>query len=193
MDDKQQAAGMAPSFEYFLNDAGKPEFGSVIITIDHLSAPKAEDPHSHIKMVFSTQDELEALYANFSYYALLELKEFQANGGNLADYKPFASDPAIVKWAGGLFGADYPAYVYNTPVNTQIILAFDTFDRVIQDENLGGSVFLATESLVQIVQRQAAEKLGDAPAGSRVAPYGFNLMDMVQEDDEASADPDYVF
>jgi hypothetical protein len=156
MNDKATMAG----FQYPTNENGTPEYQSVIITLDHLSAGREGNPHIHNKFVFSTQDEVEALLALFAYYGESTL----------------GLNARTVKVMGEMFTKDYPVLAYQTTTNTELVLAMDTFIELINNDTFGdGSIFMAVERIVQMYQRMAIDILGNAPEGARHAPFGFEL------------------
>jgi len=157
------------TFQYPTTMAGdQPEYGSVIITLDHLSAGRPGNPHVHNKFVFSTQDEVEAALANFAYYGESTL----------------GLNPTVIKTMGELFTKDYPVLVYNPAPNpeagfagaTQIIMAMDAFIEAINADNFGGgSILMTVEIISQMVGRITVDKLQGAPEGSRLPFFGFEL------------------
>lgn len=163
-----------PGFTYPTKMDGQGiEYGSAIITLDHLSAGREGNPHIHTKFVFSTQDEVEALFANFAYYGEASL----------------ALRPHTAKLVGELFTKDFPVLVYNpAPTEnfagaTQIILAMDTFIEAINHPAIGdGSILQAVEHISQATGRLYRDMLAGQPESARVPLFGFEL-EMPEVDD----------
>ena len=159
-------------------DGSQPEYGSVIITLDHLSAGRPGNPHVHNKFVFSTEDEVEAALANFAYYGEATL----------------GMNPIVIKTMGELFTKDFPVLVYNPSANpqqgfmgcTQIILAMDTFIEAINHPDFGaGSILMTVERISGMTGRITVDKLAGHPESARLPFFGFEL-ELVER--EADAD-----
>jgi len=167
------------SFAYPQNEDGSPEYGSVIITLDHLSAGREGDPNVRNKMVFSTEDEIQTVISLFAYYQNISA----------------TSNAAVVKLLGSAANADFPVIVYSPAAiegtdfqgNTQIVLPMPSFSRLLSHPDFGnGSMLMMVDGLAKYVSAMAMEM---APEGQAVPLFFFELEVAPVEAEEAAPAP----
>lgn len=126
--------------DYPQNECGRPEFASVIITVDSISL-QAEGDDVTQKMVLSTQDALTALSKITAYFGEPNL----------------LSQPANLQTVAQASRGPNPVYVYVTPREgvIQIITGTPTWDMLVNNESFGdSSSLLASERLQAVIAQQ---------------------------------------
>lgn len=139
--------------DYARNANGTPEYDSVTVTIDSVTA-NAPDADVVSKFVFSTQSAVASLMALFGYYN---------------EHEFLAHSPKTIEMLQIAGREQNPIYVYmpgarGIPVCTQIIMSVDTFMGLVEREDFGNSSFLLTceklEETVARLQQQIIETKG---------------------------------
>lgn len=125
----------------------RPEFLSVILTLDHSTAPR-EDGSLLQKFVGSTQDLTEAMLALFNYYEESHLL--------------FAK--STVEMFQMAAQAEMPCFVYRTRENVQIVMSAETFQGLCASQ--GGSILAASAMIADVAGKSIVDAMregGDAP------------------------------
>lgn len=151
-----------PDPRYPRNNRNQPEFGSVLLTLDHLVA--ADDLHVHQKAVYSTQTAAEALMSLMNeYYPSLGAPKPNLDAATFEILKQLDEDPvnSIALWfvpvvvdrRGGMI--------------VQVVLSNAALQRLVTHPAFGnGSALLAMNALVDAVSSLAlktAQQVGQLP------------------------------
>lgn len=140
------AASALAAALYPTNLDGTPEFGSILLTLDHLT--NRADHHVVQKFVLSTELQDETLLALFRYY-----KE-----------EHLLTRASTIKLLQEAAKTDYPIYVYTTPQNIQILASTAAWDTLVQSPDGGqGSALLAVDFITSHIARihgELAERNG---------------------------------
>ena len=121
----------------------KAEFQSVILTVDHSTAPR-ENGHLIQKFVCSTEDLVTSMVSLIDYYKEQHLMQ-----------------AATIRQFQEAHVANFPAFIYRTPENIQIVMDAETFVALnIRNE---GNVLATTQHILDTVGQVITEN--DEAAG----------------------------
>lgn len=122
------------------------EFATVILTIDHSTAPR-KNGHLIQKFVTSTEDLVTSMFSLLEYYEETHLIQ-----------------PATIRQFNLADQSEFPAFVYRTRENIQVVMNADTFVMLAGTKD--GSILSATQMILDEVGRAITD--ADQEAGGVV-------------------------
>lgn len=129
-------------------------FHTVLLTIDHSTSPR---PNGHLiqKFVGSTEDLVTSMYSLLEYYEELHLLQ-----------------PATLRQFQEAYVSKYPAFIYRTRENVQVVMSAETFSMLVSYKE--GNIFEATQLILNTVGEVITNNDGAAGGVVPIVLFSFH-------------------